>query len=372
MPLRLIPPAKTPGKKNYAIHGSHLGVSVRVSAKTDRRTFAAAELKRIEGEIERGRYAPPETPVPTGFADAAYVYLKTCPQSEVKRVQRLLTQFQSDPLSSFTPDKIDAGEEALYPGRTAKFKGSTLNREYRTPLAAVLHDAARRELMPWREVPKYTEPQRTRWIEPEQALALIAAAEAGDARKSALNKKRKEEFYQGRLAPLLIFMLTTGARISESVGIIWRDVDMKRREVRLEDTKNDESYTVHLGDLAFEAIANLPGPRHPDRQIFGYTKRWGPRTALETACKKSGLVECDKDGNITRYLFSPHKARHSFATWLRRQHGMDLKKLMELGRWKNVQSVMRYAHVSADEHAPAIAALPINRPTPRKKGAHYT
>jgi integrase len=352
MPLKLVPPGKIKGAASYYIRGTHLGVRVFRSARTDRPALAARELRHIQQEIEQGRYAERAAPAAASFADAALGYLKDCPQGEVAKVQRLLDHFRTDPLTDFNKDKIDEGEAHFYPGRRTNYAAGTLNREYRSPVAAVLHHAAGRSLCPWIKVEKYTERQTTKWLEPDKAVALFAAAAVLDA--------AKREGNLARLAPLLIFLFSTGCRISEACHITWPDIDLERREVRLHNTKNGESYTVHLGELAFEAVANLPGPRVARRKIFGYASRHSVKTALFNACKAAGMVVVGDDEK-ERKTFNLHQARHSFATWLRRQQGMDMKKLMDLGRWRDVKSVARYAHVSADEHAPAIAALPINR-----------
>lgn len=73
---------------------------------------------------------------------------------------------------------------------------------------------------------------------------------------------------------------------------------------------------------------------------------------LRTACKNAGLP----------YL-SPHKlGRHTYATWLRRYAGRDLRGLMEDGGWKSVNSVLRYMHVVPGETATAVDKLPAVQP----------
>jgi len=351
MPLKLIPPAKAPGGRCYYVRGSYLRVRVYRSTGTDKPALAKAELKRLELEIERGRYAEPTAAPPASFADAALGYLKDCGASEVPYVERLLKHFQTKSLTEFNKDVIDAAELVFYPGGLSKFKPGTLNRMYRAPLAAVLHHAAKRGIMPWIVVEKHAEAQNTRWLEPDQATALIAAAAELDS------EKRKK--IQGRLAPLLVFLFTTGARISEACNLTWADVDLKRSHAILRNTKNGETYGVHLGKIAALALANIPGGRHPEARCFGYRNRHSVKYSLGKACEAAGLVERDAKGEVVRKTFTLHQARHSFATWLRR-NGEDIKKMMELGRWKDLKSVMRYAHVSSSEHAPAIAALPIN------------
>jgi integrase len=363
MPLKLIAPAKAPGGRNFYIRGTYLGVGVYQSAGTDRKPLAVAELRRLEREIEHGRFAEPapQAGVEPTFADAVLGYLQVCPKAEVPRVERLLAHFTTTPLSAFRKKTIDDGEEALYPGRRSAHSAGVLNREYRSPLGAVLHSAAEAELMPWIRIKRYKEAQKTRWLEPDRALALIAAAAAVDA--------AKQRGHDARLHALLVVLFTTGLRISEACRIDWPLVNLKRREIGPLLTKNGEEYVVHLGDLAVEAIANLPGKRVAGRKIFGFKDRHAVKWSLAQACLKTGMVKRDaktgavlKDRNSRpKTTFNLHQARHSFMTWLRRQEGMDMNKLQALGRIKDAKTVGRYAHVAAEEHAPAIAALPINK-----------
>jgi integrase len=344
MPLKLIPPHKTPGGTCFAVHGSYLGVSVRRSARTDRRQVAQAVLKSIEREIEQGRFADGPPPKVSGFADAALGYLKDCGTSEVGYVKALLEHFRDTPLAQFTRDLIDEGEEALYPGRRDTFAAGTLNRQYRAPLAAVLHHASKRGLCAWVKVEKYAEEQRTAWLEPEQAARLIAAARTVDAAKT------KHNF--ARLAPLLVFAFGTGARLSESLNLTWADVDLAAAHAILRDTKNGKTYGIHLAPVVVAELANVPGTRldgsrEPQRRVFGYTHRRSMRWSLEQACTAANLTD-----------FTMHQARHSFATWLRRS-GADLKKLMELGRWEDARSALRYQHVASHEQIAALANLPL-------------
>ena len=55
--------------------------------------------------------------------------------------------------------------------------------------------------------------------------------------------------------------------------------------------------------------------------------------------------------------FSPHKCRHTWATWHYMQH-RDLNLLKDLGGWENIEMVLRYAHVNVAHRAPSIAAMP--------------
>jgi integrase len=58
---------------------------------------------------------------------------------------------------------------------------------------------------------------------------------------------------------------------------------------------------------------------------------------------------------------SPHGARHDFAYWHRRFYQYDLKKLMEVGGWRSINSVVRYAHVPDDEVRAGFEESPLVR-----------
>ena len=54
---------------------------------------------------------------------------------------------------------------------------------------------------------------------------------------------------------------------------------------------------------------------------------------------------------------SPAHCRHTFATWHYQEH-RDLNALMEIGGWKSIKMVMRYAHANVDQHLASVDALP--------------
>src|SRR5262245_14533948 len=67
---------------------------------------------------------------------------------------------------------------------------------------------------------------------------------------------------------------------------------------------------------------------------------------FRTACKRAGLV------NVT-----PHVMRHTFASRLGME-GVDIRTIQELGRWKDIRMVQRYANLSERHKAEAIEKLP--------------
>lgn len=376
MPLKLVPPEKIKGATSIYIRGTYLGVRVYRSTGVNRESLAVAERKRIEREIESGRYQEPAPGVTEAetFAHACVAYLRECPAAEAPRIKRLLAVLHATPLTAFGKDLVDQTEREMFPGyyrtaddkktgRLTPYTGATLNREFRAPLGAVLHHAAARGKGPKVEVARHAEGQRTKFLEPDAAARLIQAAAEVDA--------AARDDQPGQLAALLVTLFTTGLRISEACRIDWPLINLERGEIGPLVTKNGVEYMVAIGPAAVVAIANIPGLRVAGRKVFGFRDRHAVKYPLSRACEIAGMVRRGADGKALRDrnrrakpTFTLHQARHSFGTWLRR-NGEDLRKMMELGRWKDVRSVMRYSHVAPQEHAPALARLPLQvAPTP--------
>ena len=145
--------------------------------------------------------------------------------------------FGRETLSRIDQAVIDKAARVLKPDA----KASTLNRHVYTPMAAVLHHAARRGLCEYKAIERPRQPKgRIRWLTPAEADQLLEACAP-------------------HLKPLIIFLFYTGARISEALYLDWANVDLPRRRVVFLNTKNGTDRGVPLHSRAFVALANLPG-----------------------------------------------------------------------------------------------------------------
>ncbi len=70
----------------------------------------------------------------------------------------------------------------------------------------------------------------------------------------------------------------------------------------------------------------------------------GPRKPLSALCRRLGLA------------FTPHVARHSFATWLV-DAGVNLRDVMDAGGWSDHKSVFRYAGSNVERVRKAVNQL---------------
>lgn len=324
MPLKLVKRGKSP---NWYIRGTVRRVSVDESTGTDSRE--AAEIIRAKREVEILERSIHGARARATFLEAGVGYMEA--GGETRFMTPLLHHFGTTPLARIDQAAIDRAARVLYPGA----KASTLNRQVYTPMSAVLKFAARRGLVENRPIARPKQPPgRVRWITPAEAEALIAKCSA-------------------HLRPLVIFMLYTGARVSEALYLDWREIDLQRAHVAFLDTKNGEARGVPLHPRVVAALANL---RHRDGLVFRrpdgrpYERKADGggqiKTAFDGACLRAGIEN-----------FRPHDLRHTWASW-HYQANRDLAALMALGGWKSERMVLRYAHLNTDNLAASVASLP--------------
>ena len=146
---------------------------------------------------------------------------------------------------------------------------------------------------------------------------------------------------------LLETLYSTGARVSELVGLNVDDLDAANQLVRLRG-KGRKERIVPIGDMALDAIrsyrAALPSgsPRFAAQALF-YNRRGGRLTARSVARIVSRHSKSFAGGPI-----SPHTLRHSFATHLL-DEGADLRAIQEMLGHASLSTTQKYTHVAMDQ-----------------------
>ena len=316
-----------PGRNALYLRGTVRGQ--RVFESTGTSDPAVAEEIRIKREAELLHRSVHGVGVTATFAEAAIGYMEA--GGERRYLGPLIQYFGKTKLVAINQDAIDRAARVLKPDAGP----ATINRQIYTPMSAVLKRAAKSDLCEYRPIARPKQPVgRVRWLKSHEAEQLIAACAT-------------------HMAPLVIFLLWTGARLSEALYLDWRDIDLHRRQVWFVNTKNDEARGVPLHGRVCEAIAKL---EHRTGAVFlthegkPYARRAGGGGQIDTgfgaACARAGIKD-----------FTPHDCRHTWATW-HYAANRDLGKLMELGGWKSVVMVMRYAHVNTEHLRASIDQLP--------------
>jgi integrase len=276
------------------------------------------------------------------LGDAVEKYLDDEPRSvdTQDRLDRLKAAIGVDTLlADINQDTITK----LRKGRFTGLKEATLLREGITPLTAVLTVAQRHHMLD--RVPKFTRPKRVKgrtvYFMPDQAERMVAAAAP-------------------HLEPLLIFLLATGARLSEALYLDWRDVNLAGGQVifQADRTKSQKDRHVELVPRVVAALANLAHRegmvfRTDDGKPYAINKTKDDRhyggqikTAWKGARKRAGLGK----------EFTPHTCRHTWASW---HYALNLDPFMlrDDGGWADVKEVQTYAHRMLRGHEVAISTF---------------
>jgi integrase len=181
---------------------------------------------------------------------------------------------------------------------------------------------------------------RLRYLEADEEAALVGAA-------------------REPLRTIILLGIHAGLRIqAEALTLHRQDVDLARGLVTVQAAyaKSGQTRTVPLNRVLRAALAPWKERVTAGEHLFA--RKDGSayksiRTAFKTACKGAGLSDV-----------TPHTLRHTFASRLA-MAGVDLRTIQELGGWKQLRMVERYAHLSAGHKAEAVEriAIPGNSPT---------
>jgi integrase len=132
---------------------------------------------------------------------------------------------------------------------------------------------------------------------------------------------------------LALFLYGTGARIAEALAVKWGDIDFKRREVLIRQTKLGNERRAHLPSDLFLALVQLPRDREP--------------FAIAYTTARDAWARTTRAAGIEPLTF--HSCRHGFATSLH-DKGVGVKTIAKAGGWKSAQHLFN-TYLHADEDA---------------------
>ena len=147
----------------------------------------------------------------------------------------------------------------------------------------------------------------------------------------------------------MVLALATGARKMELLRLTWRDIDLRRAQIALEQTKNRERRALPLTGLALQEVERLAKVRRLDTSLlFPRADGRQPidiRYAWAQALQEAGIADC-------RF----HDLRHSCASYLA-MSGASLVEIAAVLGHKTLQMVQRYAHLSEAHTAGVVARM---------------
>jgi len=159
-----------------------------------------------------------------------------------------------------------------------------------------------------------------------------------------------EGTYVARDQAILETLYSTGARVSELVGVNWSDLSLDEGMVRLRG-KGKKERLVPIGHVAVEAIqsylavtpvrASREAANPTDGPVFR-NNRGGRLSARSVERIVGRYADRLQVGTVT-----PHTFRHSYATHLL-DEGADLRVIQEMLGHASLATTQKYTHLATD------------------------
>ena len=168
-----------------------------------------------------------------------------------------------------------------------------------------------------------------------------------DEEEVALRKAMQDRY--ANHMPSLTIALSTGMRLSEQFTLTWDAVDLERKEIKLDRTKNGSAREIPLNSDCVLAFSELARADHePGDRIF----RSARGQAIDTP--RAWFRVAVKEAKIDNFRW--HDLRHTFCSRLA-MAGVDIRTIAALVGHKTLQMAMRYSHLAPSHNLSAVEKL---------------
>jgi integrase len=268
-------------------------------------------------------------------------------QTDDGRIKVLTERFGDKRLDEITPLEIERFRDSLLTKKTK----ATANR-YRDLLSGLFKRAIRDghlAINPVKTVSKFRE---------NNERVTYLTAEEEEAVRSALPPEYRPHF---------LISIHTGLRWSEQMSLRWKDVDLLTRFITVPRSKHGRSRRVPANSAARSVLMDLGSARQrpddPTEPVFALKPREA-KVFFPSALRRAAaaLKNADVDApHLDEYTW--HGNRHTFASRLA-MAGVDPLTIKEVGGWRTLAMVQRYAHL-----APGHLHAAVERLVSQQKGA---
>lgn len=329
------------------------GEDIQAEKKQDRRRANLAKSRTLEGFLEH-QYEPWATSQRKSGA------------ATVQRIRRNFSHLMARPLNDINLWVIEKWRsEALKRGKAK----TTINRDI-TTLKACLSRAVEWEFLDANPLKKLRplrtdESSRARYLSASEEQALRSALQVRDqqlrngrasgnawrlVRNLPLLPDLAKTTFADYLEPMILLSLNTGIRRGELLGLRWGDVDLLQRRlvVRGEGAKSVKTRYVPLNDEALTTMQHWRSDSISNEWVFAAQngeRMQGVRTSWKGVLQSARITD-----------FRWHDLRHHFASRLVMK-GVDLNTVRELLGHADLAMTLRYAHLSPQHTAEAVARL---------------
>ena len=329
------------------------GEDIQAGKKRERKAARMVKSRTLDGFL-RHKYEPWATSQ------------RKSGSATVKRIRSNFLHLMNRPLFEINLWVIEKWRSEQLKCGKAK---TTINRDV-TTLKACLSKAVEWEVLEQNPLQKLR-PMRTdrlsrvRYLTAEEEQALRQALQDRNEqlcqqRKSGNDWRRQRHMaelpdlsvrkFADYLQPLTLLTLNTGLRRGEALQLGWTDVDMVQRKIviRGDNAKSGKTRHVPLNDEALMTLQHWRTDIEASKWVFpgndgGRLK--GVKTSWKSVLQKAAIHD-----------FRWHDLRHHFASRLVMK-GVDLNTVRELLGHSDLSMTLRYAHLSPEHKADAVAKL---------------
>lgn len=311
--------------------------------------------RRTEDEIVRGVYIQRSSSERMTFSLALDRYLDEVTPTKkplTQRVERLKAKALREYFGSYSLAAISADLVARYRDERLATNSQRINRATgrATPLRpttirlelALLSHIFTTAIKEW----------RLGLIQnPVANIRKPSPSEGRDRRLTTQEERRVFDAVDAYSNPMLGWIvriaIETGMRSGEITGLRTSQVDVKRRIVRLAETKNDSARTVPMTKLAQSsftcALANPLRPKDCDLVFFGEPGRDGLRRPYNF---NKAWVDIKNTLGLSDLRF--HDLRHEAVSRLV-ESGFSDQEVAAISGHKSMQMLKRYTHLRAED-----------------------
>jgi integrase len=318
------------------------GKQIRKSTETGDKKLAKRIYHKILGEIAEGKWFERLPGEKKSFKEMMEKYLKehSARNKTLKSHDRdkelanhLLGSFGDSILTEITPRSIS---EYKVKRRDEGASPRTINYEL-----ALMSHAFNLAIKEWE------------WLK-DNPVSRVSREKVNNMRERWLTFEEEGKLLDASpkwLQELIIFSLETGLRQGETLNLQWPQVDLFRRTITILEQKNRGKDTIPLNERALEVLKAKARIRHIKTNYVFHNNN---RNRIGVSNLLRAFYSATKKSKLKGFRW--HDLRHTFATRLI-QAGVDLYSVQKLGRWKNIQMVMRYAHHYPESLRAGVEAL---------------
>ena len=180
-----------------------------------------------------------------------------------------------------------------------------------------------------------------------------------DEATTLLDSSPAVTWIEARNHAILETLYSSGARVSELVGLNWDHVDLDAQLIRLRG-KGKKERRVPIGGVAIEALLQyqqlLPAVTKSTRKNVRHGHSSSSRSQPLFLNARGGRLTTrsiermvkQQSSNRFSQSVTPHTLRHSFATHLL-DEGADLRAIQELLGHASLATTQKYTHVATDQ-----------------------